>query len=171
MQGTTTRRCAQCGLEKPEKSFAHRRGTWIDKKCYVCRTGRKIREKLIQPGKYLETLEQRLLRWMRFNRQTGCWEWSGSVGSHGYGQVSFQRQRYTAPVAAWLAWRGKIPKGMQVLHKCDVRRCFNPAHLWLGTQLDNMRDMDSKGRRKGHGPSSAYVATRRRLRGKFLPEK
>jgi hypothetical protein len=45
---------------------------------------------------------------------------------------------------AWLY--GDIPGGMQVLHRCDVRLCVNPDHLFLGTQLDNMRDMCAKGR-------------------------
>jgi hypothetical protein len=41
---------------------------------------------------------------------------------------------------------GAIPKGQPVLHHCDVRHCIEPTHLYLGTQLDNMRDMAARGR-------------------------
>ncbi len=44
--------------------------------------------------------------------------------------------------------KGQIPHGMNVLHKCDVTYCVNPDHLFVGTQADNVRDMDAKGRRK-----------------------
>lgn len=48
--------------------------------------------------------------------------------------------------ASWLVHRGPIPKGMQVLHRCDVKTCVNPDHLWIGTQKDNIADMMAKGR-------------------------
>ena len=44
-------------------------------------------------------------------------------------------------------YKGPIPKGMLVCHKCDVRNCVNPEHLWLGTYSDNNKDCAAKGRR------------------------
>ena len=63
------------------------------------------------------------------------------------------RRRYTyrgvemeAHRASWLIHRGPIPKGIHVLHRCDVPGCVNPDHLFLGTHLENVGDMVAKGR-------------------------
>ena len=46
-------------------------------------------------------------------------------------------------------FKGKIPEGLFVCHSCDVKRCVNPDHLWVGTQQDNMMDHLKKGLAKG----------------------
>ena len=77
-----------------------------------------------------------------------CWEWQLGVGSHGYGKFTQGRQwEMTAHRFAYTITHGEIPKGQVVRHKCDNRRCCNPAHLELGKQGDNIRDMHV--RRKG----------------------
>lgn len=56
----------------------------------------------------------------------------------------------------WEWEKGEIPEGLQILHKCDNRACVNPDHLFLGTQKDNMDDMNAKGR----GASGDAVASK-----------
>lgn len=83
---------------------------------------------------------------------SGCWLWSAGLGSHGYGQFSLGTVADGAMPAHRFSYQhhvGPIPDGMQVCHHCDTPACVNPDHLFLGTQLDNMRDMHEKGRWTG----------------------
>jgi len=75
-----------------------------------------------------------------------CWEWTMATNKAGYGIVGINRKSMLSHRASWIIANGPIPEGMDVLHKCDNRKCGNPAHLFLGNDLDNMRDRDSKGR-------------------------
>ena len=77
----------------------------------------------------------------------GCWLWLRSIGSHGYGQASCPPDRVTtAHRVAYRAFKGPIPKGLLVQHKCDQRWCVNPDHLELGTDKTNCDDKVRKGR-------------------------
>lgn len=78
---------------------------------------------------------------------TGCWLWTARCFPFGYGQFKYKRKNITAHRMSWLLYKGKIPKGMCVLHKCDVPQCLNPDHLWLGTKADNNIDCTKKGRK------------------------
>lgn len=102
--------------------------------------------------------------WMRVDRDgptmphmdTCCWIWTGSVSNpaKGYGALSSGKQKGTigrakaisAHRAAWVVTFGPVPDGLQVLHRCDNPPCCNPAHLWLGTNMDNVLDKVAKGR-------------------------
>lgn len=77
----------------------------------------------------------------------GCWPWHGA-SLRGYGKFnsrSLGRQGY-AHRWAYEFTRGPIPDGLHVLHHCDNPPCCNPDHLFLGTHLDNVADMNAKGR-------------------------
>jgi len=76
----------------------------------------------------------------------------GAVGSHGYGAFWIGGGLDTSHRAAWRLTRGSIPAGLQVLHHCDNRRCVRPDHLFLGSQSDNMRDCERKGRHVSNWP-------------------
>ena len=77
---------------------------------------------------------------------TGCWLWTGALSPTDYGLFRAGGAHYRAHRASWEIHHGPIPASMSVCHRCDVRACVNPAHLWLGSHLENMHDRSSKGR-------------------------
>ena len=88
--------------------------------------------------------------WGRVDRSGGCWLWTGPRFNHGYGMVTFGGIRNgLAHRVSFLIHNDQIPEGMWVLHRCDNRLCVNPAHLYAGTQQDNMRDMIERRRYYG----------------------
>lgn len=79
---------------------------------------------------------------------SGCHVWVGDVNHRGYARASVGGKTTSMHRAAYEQAYGPIPSGMYVLHRCDVRSCINPEHLFLGSHDDNMRDMVSKGRQR-----------------------
>ena len=82
---------------------------------------------------------------------TKCWLWTGYTHVRGYGRPYFRfADNSTERLAHRIAWRvttlAPIPEEMCVLHRCDVRLCVNPEHLFLDTALKNTEDMRIKGR-------------------------
>lgn len=77
---------------------------------------------------------------------SGCWLWLGTTARGGYGRITLGRRSANAHRASWLAYHGAIPPSLHVLHRCDVRSCVNPDHLFLGTNRDNIADKVAKGR-------------------------
>ena len=94
--------------------------------------------------------ERRLFNFVRINVDTRCWEWTGTLDQNGYGRLGVRRDGWprnpTAHRLSYDLYRGEIPSGIFVLHRCDNPPCCNPSHLFLGTQADNIHDMLSKGR-------------------------
>lgn len=94
---------------------------------------------------------ERFIRYVREN-PNGCWDWSGRVRSGGRGYFSLydadhpKGRHVRASRVAWVLAHGSIPDGLCVCHQCDRPLCVNPAHLFLGTQTDNLKDMRAKGR-------------------------
>ena len=151
----------------------HRRQSDNTRVCHICRNawwervadryslrdakGRKRAAHLVRPP---QSEEQRL--WGRALRAAnGCLEFPVPYGP----VIRSDGSQIRAHRLAWVLTNGPIPDGLLVLHHCDNRKCIEPTHLFLGTQLDNMRDCFDKGRgRPGHKLSDEDVA---RLRSDY----
>ncbi len=107
--------------------------------------------------------------------ETGCMIWAGSLmltSAYGQAAKSPNGERYAHRVA-WELSFGAVPSDKCVLHRCDVQPCVTPAHLFLGTQADNVADMMNKGR-GNYGDITGIrrsVETRAKMRASWTPER
>lgn len=92
--------------------------------------------------------------WSKVDRSAGpnaCWPFTGKCQSGGYGVQHVGGKPGRTIYAHRLVYRittGTDPIGKAVCHRCDNPPCCNPAHLFLGTIGDNVRDMVAKGRHR-----------------------
>lgn len=84
--------------------------------------------------------------WSRVDKSGDCWIWTGAKNRRGYGVTSVDHRQVRAHRLAWEYTHGSIPGRQYVCHTCDNPPCCNPAHLFLGTHEDNMRDRSMKKR-------------------------
>ncbi len=87
-------------------------------------------------------------------KQEGCWCWKGPTNPAGYGKVNKPKPAIYAHRFSYLRFKGPIPIGLCVLHKCDNPPCTNPEHLFLGTLADNVRDCI--GKKRNSAPPRVY---------------
>lgn len=87
--------------------------------------------------------------WEQVSKEEGCWLWKGRKNIGGYGTLYHKGQLIASRISYELHY-GPFNPQLLVCHKCDAPSCVNPEHLFLGTALDNHRDMVEKGRRNNH---------------------
>lgn len=76
----------------------------------------------------------------------GCWLWTGWKTHQGYGNICVRGKNTPVHRLSYLIHKGEIGRRLYVCHTCDVRACWNPDHLWLGTHRQNGEDMARKKR-------------------------
>lgn len=122
-----TRYCLECGIFIERKGIMGGRPRFCSTKCQI--------NHLAPPA-----------------GNTECWLWTGPTNRRGYGRFALPGNiKILAHRAAWIEANGRdIPADKVICHSCDQPLCCNPAHLFVGTQTDNMRDMIRKGRKVVH---------------------
>lgn len=88
----------------------------------------------------------RFWRWVDKRGPDECWPWTGAHNGIGYGTINISRHMFLATHVAVVIDGRSIDAGSDVCHTCDNPTCCNPAHLFVGTREDNMRDARKKGR-------------------------
>lgn len=102
-----------------------------------------------RPKTVTELLINLIEKRRRLDFKEGCWIDTGTLASaKGYTKLFYSRAWILVTHFIWEILHGPVPKGMLLCHHCDTPACFNPAHLFLGTNADNQRDMIAKGRQR-----------------------
>jgi hypothetical protein len=103
--------------------------------------------------------------WSKVERSNDCWLWRGTMSVYGYGFFKVRGKMWKSHRYAWVLTNGAISNGLFVCHRCDVRHCVRPDHLFLGNAFDNMSDAARKGRMPSGERSWARLHPERLARG------
>ena len=108
----------------------------------------------------------------RFNtfvrRTSACWTWQGFTDKDGYGTFKVSGKSVRAHRFAFELTNGAVPLGLSVLHLCDNPSCVRSDHLYVGTQRDNVRDRDSRGRQRNQYQDATHCIHGHPLSGSNL---
>lgn len=106
-----------------------------------------MKKRVRSKGKFVaRPINDRIMECLDVRSDYECWEWVCGRHQQGYGIIQIDDKKKKAHRVVYEMIVGPIPPGMKLLHKCDNPPCCNPNHLFLGTQADNIRDCESKGR-------------------------
>lgn len=124
--------CRRCGADFASRQY--RPPKYCGPRCY--HTARVGRPKM--------DIRERFMRRVA-KSDNGCWIWT-AARIRGYGVFRVAGRNIRAPRVSYELFVGPVPRSLSACHHCDNPPCVNPAHLFLGTQKDNMLDMAAKGR-------------------------
>jgi len=138
---------------------------------YRAKAGKAICCSLQCSNKYRKIpAKERFLRFVPMDKPVdACWIWLGATYSNGYGNFFDGTGHALAHRFAWELNFGPIPPEMHCCHKCDVRACVNPNHLFIGSRADNMRDMVIKHRSASGERHYSHTNPASVLRGEHAP--
>lgn len=104
--------------------------------------GRGFYSKLWSDADYIARYKAKTI-----TNENGCWIWQGYIHQFGYAETSYRSETWRAHRIMFKLHNPETfdPK-LDVCHSCDTPACINPAHLWQGTEKDNMIDCSKKGR-------------------------
>jgi hypothetical protein len=105
----------------------------------------------------MKTIKERFWQKVDKGNGRGCWIWTGALDTSGYGQMRVYKKNEKAARISYRLNKGPIPGKMQVLHKCDIRCCVRPSHLFLGNNDINVADKVAKGRQSRGYKHSAVM--------------
>ena len=142
-----TKTCLQCG-RRFEKPPSWSRSAWeaVSRCSQTCR-GNAIR------GRVHKTMAQRFAEHITYEPNSGCWLWTAALSSYGYAATLIAQRQLLVHRVMFEQVYGAVPAGHILCHRCNVRSCVNPDHVYIGTALTNAQDA-VRARRHTHGEMS-----------------